>query len=235
MPEGSAPGPDLLCAQPDSACEAALVRRIAVLLLALVPLLLPSPAQAVPPYHWSSRTIDSQLAARMHYSYHQGCPVPLRDLRYLQMSYLGWYGQSYTGEMVVHKNAVTAVANAFNRMYDQGFRIRRMKLVDDYKGSDDASMYDDNTSAFNCRTVVGGSGWSMHAYGLAVDINPVENPYVLGSQVKPPNGRPFVTRSPVRKGMVTRGVVEDFRVHHWGWGGYFTTHKDWQHFSSNGR
>jgi hypothetical protein len=211
------------------------VRRALPLLL-LLPLLTPTAAQAAPPpYHWSSKPIDSATASRMRYSYHSGCPVPLRDLRYLTMSYIGWDGASHTGEMVVNHNAVTAVANAFNRMYDARFPLRRMRLIDDYKGSDDASMADDNTSAFNCRAVSGGSGWSMHAYGLAVDVNPVENPYVHSGQIDPPNGRAYATRSPARKGMVTRAVVEDFRVHHWGWGGYFRTTKDWQHFSSNGK
>lgn len=206
-------------------------------LLLLLPLLTPTPAQATPPppYHWSSKPIDSATAARMRYSYHSGCPVGLRDLRYLTMSYIGWDGASHSGEMVVRSSVVTAVANAFNRMYDDRFPIRRMRLVDDYQGSDDASMADDNTSAFNCRAASGGSGWSMHAYGQAVDINPVENPYVHAGRVDPPNGRAYATRSPARKGMVNRGVVGDFRVHHWGWGGYFTNTKDWQHFSSNGK
>jgi hypothetical protein len=206
----------------------------ALLLGTLVPV---HPAQAapLPPYHWSAKPIDSATAKRMHESYRSGCPVPLSGLRYLTMSYVGWDGASHTGEMVVSKNVVTVIANAFNRMYDQRFQIRRMKLVDDYQGSDDRSMADDNTSAFNCRPVSGGSGWSMHAYGLAVDINPIENPYVRGSKVSPPAGRPFVSRSPARKGMITRDVVAGFRVHHWGWGGYFTGAKDWQHFSSNGR
>ena len=211
------------------------MRRLLPLVL-LLPLLPATPAHAAPPpYHWSSKPIDSQTAARMRYSYRSGCPVALRDLRYLTMSYIGWDGASHTGEMVVHANSVTAVANAFNRMYDQRFPIRRMRLVDDYKGSDDASMADDNTSAFNCRAVSGGSGWSMHAYGQAVDVNPVENPYVHAGRVDPPNGKPYATRSPARKGMVTRDVVGDFRVHHWGWGGYFTNSKDWQHFSRNGK
>ncbi|MCU1621883.1 MAG: hypothetical protein JWL79_728 [Frankiales bacterium] len=210
--------------------------RRALPLLLLLPLLTPTAAQAAPPpYHWSSKPIDGATAARMRYSYHSGCPVGLRDLRYLTMSYIGWDGASHTGEMVVRSSVVTAVANAFNRMYDDRFPIRRMRLVDDYKGSDDASMADDNTSAFNCRAASGGSGWSMHAYGLAVDINPVENPYVHSGRVDPPNGKAYATRSPARKGMVNRGVVEDFRVHHWGWGGYFRSTKDWQHFSSNGK
>jgi poly-gamma-glutamate synthesis protein (capsule biosynthesis protein) len=211
-------------------------RIVLVLVAALLPLAAPLPASASPPpYRWSSQPIDSRLAARMRYSYRAGCPVPLRDLRYLRMSYIGWYGQVLTGEMVVHKNAVIPVANAFNRMYDQRFPIRRMKLVDDYRGSDDASMADDNTSAFNCRPVEGTSSWSMHAYGLAVDVNPIENPYVRRGKASPPSGQPFVKRTPLRQGMVTSAVVEDFRRHRWGWGGNFTGNKDWQHFSSNGK
>lgn len=205
-----------------------------MVLLVLLPLLVVAPpAQAYPAYTWSSRPIDAQLQYRMRYSYRAGCPVPLRDLRYVNVKYVSWFGHSLTGELVVHRDAVATVADAFRRMYDARFAIRRMKLVDAYKGSDDASMYDDNTSAFNCRPVAGTSRWSLHAYGRAIDINPVENPYVTGGKASPPNGQPYVDRRP-RKGVVNRTVVEAFRRHGWGWGGYWSGAKDWQHFSRSG-
>jgi poly-gamma-glutamate synthesis protein (capsule biosynthesis protein) len=112
-----------------------------------------------------------------------------------------------------------------------------MRLVDDYGGSDDASMDADNTSAFNCRNVAGTSRWSEHAYGRAIDINPVENPYVAGSHVSPAAGRAFLDRSQRRPGVVRAGdaVVRAFARVGWGWGGDFSSAQDYQHFSASGR
>jgi hypothetical protein len=109
--------------------------------------------------------------------------------------------------------------------------------VSRYRGSDDASMAADNTSAFNCRAAVGSSGrWSMHAYGLAIDVNPVENPYVLGARVLPPAGRRYLDRTRPRRGMAVEGgvLVEAFEAVGWRWGGRWTNSRDYQHFSTNG-
>lgn len=203
--------------------------------LALLVVLVPAPARAATPYRWTARTIDAALTQRMHYSYRAGCPVPLRDLRYMTISYIGFDGQPHTGQLVVHADAVPAIARIFQKLYTAGFPVRRMRLIDDYRGSDDASMADDNTSAFNCRRVDGSTSWSQHAYGRAIDINPIENPYVQGTHVDPPAGRPYATRSPYRKGMVSRTVIDAFAVQGWGWGGSFRYSKDYQHFSRNGR
>ena len=184
----------------------------------------------------SVRTIDTALAARMTpSSWRPGCPVPLRDLRYLRVSVVRFDGTARQGELVVHENHARAVVGVFRRLYDAGFPIRRMRLVDDYGGSDAASMAANNTSAFNCRRTTSGSSWSEHAYGRAIDINPVQNPYVAGDVVEPPAGEAYVERSPLRRGMVTREVRAAFRTIGWVWGGSWTTRKDYQHFSSTGR
>jgi hypothetical protein len=103
--------------------------------------------------------------------------------------------------------------------------------IDAYGGDDDASMADDNTSAFNCREVTGGAGWSQHAYGLAIDINPLENPYVRGDEVLPPAGQEYLDRDDVRPGMIIEGddVVRAFTFRGFEWGGNFRTLKDYQH------
>ncbi len=210
------------------------MRRLLPLVL-LLGFLLPTPsAQAATPYRYTSKPIDAPLAQRMQYSYRAGCPVPLRDLRFMTMTYLGFDGQPHTGQMVVHADQVPSVARIFQKLYTASFPLRRMRLIDDYRGSDDASMAADNTSGFNCRTVEGSSSWSQHAYGRAIDINPIENPYVRGSYVDPPAGKPYATRSPYRKGMVNRLVVDAFAAQRWGWGGTFRTAKDYQHFSRSG-
>ena len=209
------------------------MRRLLPVLVALA-VLAPAPAHAATPYRWTSRTIDAALAKRMQTSWHAGCPVALKDLRYMTMTFVGFDGQPHTGEMVVHADAVNVVARVFKKLYDGGFPLHRMHLVDSYGGDDDRSMAAGNTSAFNCRRVEGSTSWSQHAYGRAIDINPVENPYVHSGTVDPPAGKPYVARSPYRRGMVNQLVIDAFAVQGWGWGGSFRSSKDYQHFSRSG-
>lgn len=171
----------------------------------------------------------------MRHSYRPGCPVPLSELRYLRLRHWAFDGGPKIGELVVHEDAVPAISAAFTKLYAQQFTIRQMRLVDDYGGSDDGSVAADNTSAFNCRTVAGTSRWSQHSYGRAVDINPVENPYVSGSEVSPAAAEAYARRSPLRRGMIGTDAVAAFRSQGWEWGGFWSSVKDYQHFSSNGR
>jgi hypothetical protein len=112
-----------------------------------------------------------------------------------------------------------------------------MVPVSRYRGSDDASMAADNTSAFNCRFVSGTSRWSMHAFGLAIDVNPVENPYISGGRASPPAGRRYLDRDRARRGMAVTGgaLVSAFAAVGWRWGGLWSAAADYQHFSTNGR
>ena len=182
--------------------------------------------------------IDSDLRKRMvGSSWHRGCPVPLSDLRLLKLRHRNFAGQVRRGFLVVHETAAPRMLKVFRQLFDFGFRIRRMRLIDAYGADDHRSMNADNTSAFNCREVAGSPGvWSRHAYGRAIDINPVENPYVAGSHVSPSKGRPFARRSPRRKGMIAAGgrVVRAFDSVGWEWGGDWHGIKDFQHFSASG-
>src|SRR6478735_6810599 len=166
------------------------------------------------------REVDANLAARMATSWRDGCPVPLADLRYVVVSYRGFDGADHTGELVVAASVAGAVTEVFRDLYDSGYPIASMRLVDDFGGSDDASMAANNTSAFNCRPVTGGGGFSEHSYGTAIDLNPVQNPYLSGSVVLPPAGRPFAGR-PAARGVIQPGdtVVTAFAAHGWTWGG----------------
>lgn len=169
-------------------------------------------------------------------SWHGGCPVPLRDLRLLRLDHIAWSGDERRGRLVVHRSKAREILGVFREAYRARFPIRRMKLIDRYGGSDDRSMNADNTSAFNCRNVAGTNRWSQHAYGRAIDVNPVENPYVTPSgHVSPSKGAPYADRSPHRKGMVTRRLIRAFGDAGWEWGGNWSGTKDYQHFSSNGR
>ena len=106
---------------------------------------------------------------------------------------MGFDGAAHTGEMVVHQKYAAAVADVFHRLYDARWPIRRMRLVDDYGGNDERSMAANNTSGYNCRRVAGRDAWSAHAYGAAIDINPVQNPYLTRSSIHPPGAERFTT------------------------------------------
>lgn len=177
-------------------------------------------------------------AAELPYSWHPGCPVGPSQLRRVQLTYWGFDGQPHTGTLVVNAQVTNAVTTAFHRLYDARFPIRQMQPVDAYHGDDDASMAADNTSAFNCRLAVatGPPSWSMHAYGEAVDVDTVENPYVEGGQVRPPAGSAYLNRGDVRPGMAVAGgtLVSAFAAVGWKWGGIWSA-PDYQHFSTNGK
>jgi len=176
-------------------------------------------------------------AADLPYSWRSGCPVSPSRLRLLRLPYVGWDGRAHRGELVVHVDVVDQVSRAFTRLYTERFPIRSLRVIDEFRGSDDASMAADNTSGFNCRQAVGGSGWSQHAYGRAIDVNPRENPYVYDGKVLPPEGEPYVDRSPYRKGMAVEGgaLVRAFDRIGWAWGGRWRNSKDYQHFSASGQ
>jgi D-alanyl-D-alanine carboxypeptidase len=198
----------------------------------------PDPRPPTPVFAGSIATIDEATRARMTSSWHAGCPVAIADLRLLTLDYWGFDGRAHAGEMVVHRDVARDVVAVFQSLFDERFPIHRMRLVDDYGGNDGRSMAADNTSAFNCRPVTGGSSWSEHAYGRAIDLNPLENPYVTaGGTVLPPGGARFADRSDHAKGMIRPGgvVVEAFASIGWGWGGSWSDPKDYQHFSSTGR
>jgi hypothetical protein len=170
-------------------------------------------------------------------SWHEGCPVGLGALRLIRLTYWGLDGRAHRGRLVVHRRWADELVEVFGRLHEGRFAIRRIRLVDRYGADDRESMRHDNTSAFNCRYVAGTTTWSQHAYGRAIDINPVENPFVSGSRVSPPRGRRYVDRSNVRPGMVVEHdlVWRAFHRIGWEWGGTWTSARDYQHFSANGR
>ena len=119
-------------------------------------------------------------------SWHQGCPVGLSQLRLVTLTYRGFDGRDHTGRLVANRDAAAALVAVFRRLYAARFPIRRMEPVDRYGGDDYRSIEADNTSAFNCRSATGSTHWSNHAYGRAIDVNPIENPYVSnGAQLAP--------------------------------------------------
>jgi D-alanyl-D-alanine carboxypeptidase len=171
-------------------------------------------------------------------SMHPGCPVGFAHLRLLKLSVWGFDGDVHRGRLVVNEDATRPMLTAMRRLFALHYPVRRMRLVDAYGAVDDRSMEADNTSAFNCRPVAGTSHWSEHAYGRAIDLNPLENPYAdSDGYVSPPQGAPFADRSRRAKGLIHSGgpVVAAFAAVGWGWGGSWNWPKDYQHFSATGR
>jgi hypothetical protein len=170
----------------------------------------------------------------LRFSYRAGCPVGPAQLRTVRVSHWGFDGRARAGSIVVARRSAPAVLAVFRRLWAERFPIRRLQPVSAYRGSDDASMAADNTSGFNCRFVGGTSRWSMHAYGEAIDVNPVENPYIRGGTASPAAGRAYLDRSPYRQGMAVAGgvLVRAFASVGWSWGASFG---DYQHFSTTGR
>lgn len=187
---------------------------------------------------WSIDPIGPALVERMTgVSWRPGCPVPLRDLRVITAPHWGFDGRRRTGRLIVHADVAPDVLRVLRRLYEARFRIRRMIPVDAYGGSDFRSIEADNTSAFNCRTVEGTTRWSEHAYGRAIDVNPIENPYVAGGRTSHPASEPYLDRARRRAGMAHAGgvLVSSFHAIGWGWGGDWAGVKDYQHFSASGR
>lgn len=171
-------------------------------------------------------------------SYREGCPVGLTDLRYVILTYKDFDGKDQKGEIIVHKDVADEVAGIFEALYDIGYPIRQMRLVSDFGGNDWQSIEADNTSAFNCRNATGSKKWSRHSYGKAIDINPIENPYVFRSgRSSHKASAPYVKRAHRQKTSADKAlllpndkVVKLFKQHGWQWGGEFRGEKDYQHF-----
>jgi hypothetical protein len=186
-----------------------------------------------------SATVSQVRWADLRYSYRAGCPVPPEQLRTIRLSYWGFDARTHVGSLVVNRRVTNDVISVFRRLYAARFPIRRMVPVSAYRGSDDDSMAADNTSGFNCRRAVGSTtgAWSLHAYGLAIDVNPIENPYLTHGRVLPPAGRRYLDRTRLRPGMAVAGgiLVRSFESRGWNWGGRWTRTPDYQHFSTTGR
>lgn len=175
--------------------------------------------------------------------WHAGCPVPLSDLRLVTVTHRGFDRRDHDGQLIVNRHAAGPMVRAFRDLHALGFPIRHMALADMYGPPASRPADGDVSGSFECRQAVpspctGGSGtghWSNHAYGLAIDLNPRENPYVGCGRSRDPAVRPYFNRTLVRRGMVTSSTVRAFASVGWGWGGAWTgATKDYMHFSHNG-
>jgi hypothetical protein len=177
--------------------------------------------------------------------YHSGCPVTFADLRLLTVTYRGFVGLVHTGQLVVNARYAPQLAGVFRRLYALRFPIHHMAFLDTYGSGRGRPADGDFTASFECRQAAASpcsglgvkrtGSWSNHAYGLAIDINPVENPYVGCGMTRDKTALSYLDRSKVRRGMVTPAVLKAFASIGWGWGGAWSgSTRDYMHFSYNG-
>jgi hypothetical protein len=191
--------------------------------------------QPLPPFHGSVRVLPAATRQALEHAHlwHAGCPIPLSQLRLVTVSFVGFDRVLHTGSLVVNADAAHRLETVFGRLYRLRFRIREMDPTNDAG---------DDTASFECRDAVSSPcpgtppthSWSEHAYGEAVDVNPIENPYTGCGSTRVKRSIPYLDRSHHRPGMVTRQVVRAFASIGWGWGGNWSGTKDYMHFSANG-
>jgi hypothetical protein len=178
--------------------------------------------------------------------WHKGCPVAFSQLRILSVRYHGFDGNKHWGKLLVSAHDAPGLRTVFAKLYAMGFPIHHMQFGDTYGPRTNVPRDGDFTASFECREASASpctgsttnkttGSWSEHAYGKAIDLNPVENPYVGCGMTRDPTALSYVNRSRVRRGMVTPKIVAAFASIGWGWGGAWSgTTKDYMHFSANG-
>jgi hypothetical protein len=194
----------------------------------------PAPPSASSPPAAAAATVRPVTAAELGASWRPGCPVEPGRLRRVEINHIGFDGQTHRGELIVSEDIVVEVIAIFEQLDRLRYPIEKIRTVDRYPGADDElSMEDNNTSAFNCRDIPGTGRWSQHAYGRAIDLNPLLNPYIGGAGAfQPKNAGPYLDRSRIDPGLLHDGdpAVHVFTDRGWRWGGYWRTPIDLQHF-----
>ena len=187
----------------------------------------------------SSPIPDSVFLRMKGKSYKADCTLPRGELRYLRLSYCDGDGKTQTGEMVCNKAIAEDLVCIFRELWKASYRIEKMQLIDEYDADDQRSMEANNTSCFNFRTISGTNTISKHGRGMAVDINPLYNPYVYTrggtKKVEPKGGKLWAYNRRTRKDIPYKIDEEDlcyklFRQHGFCWGGSWNNRKDYQHF-----
>lgn len=180
--------------------------------------------------------IPEDVRAEMYsVSWHEDtCCPPFDDLVLLRVPYLGFDGREHRGELIVARSVGDAVLRAFAALRRADYPIARMERIERFGGDDRRSMAANNCSGFNFRRVDGEDRLSMHALGLAIDINPVQNPWIRGNRVDPERGRAFVDRTRAHPALIRRPslVIEAFADIGWEWGGDWPDYQDYHHFQA---
>jgi hypothetical protein len=193
------------------------------------PVVASAPAEPV----FTVEPIPAAVEDRMRgVSYHDNPDIQLSELRYLRLSYVDFDGKDQVGELVCNQAVADDLVEIFKALYEARYPIRSIRLIDDFKGDDEASMAADNTSCFNYRRKTGMRQLSKHALGLAVDINPFENPYVRPNRVRPADARRYADRTQDFPHKIDKNDLcyRLFREHGFAWGGSWRSVRDYQHF-----
>jgi hypothetical protein len=199
---------------------------------------LPDKLPSLPGSGFASELVDPaprHVIARSTWA--PGCPVAAKDLAWLLLAFWGFDDQRHAGELLVNRTATADLTKVFGRLYDARFPIEEMRISTRAEQTAAPTGDGNDTSAFNCRPARGTTTFSQHAYGLAVDVNPFQNPYEKGDLVLPELAGAYTDRGWHRPGMVLPGspAVRAFSDIGWTWGGTWRSLKDLQHFSLNGR
>jgi hypothetical protein len=205
---------------------------------------LPALLLAAASFHSSVKPVPQPMKTQLQQRgfWHKGCPVPLSGLRLVTVTHRGFDGRDHTGQLITNAQFARPLTRVFGRLYELKFPIRHMRFADYYGPKRHRPPDGDVTQSFECRQAAaspctgGRTGtWSRHAYGLAVDINPRENPYVGCGQSRDPTAKSYRDRSRRRPGMVGSRTVGAFVAIGWSWAGAWPGDtKDYMHFSSNG-
>ncbi|MGN9910023.1 M15 family metallopeptidase [Phytohabitans sp. LJ34] len=185
-------------------------------------------------FHATVQAVPASVLARSSWS--KGCPVAAADLRYVTVGFRGFDGRAHTGELLVNRRAADDLVTVFRRLFAADFPIERMRISSAADMKAPPTGDGNTTEAFACRPVRGQTAWSQHAYGLAVDLNPFQNPYHKGKVVLPELATAYLDRAKTRPGMVRPGgpAVQAFAAIGWPWGGDYRSLKDYMHFSASG-
>ncbi len=206
---------------------------------------LPDHLEPLPGDGFASRVepVPNDVLARSSWS--DECPVDADDLRWVRLAFWGFDGRRHTGELLLHADAADEMVQVFSRLYAARFPIEEMRITRAEEIDAEPTGDGNNTGAFTCRPVHGTTYWAQHAYGLAVDVNPFQNPYIKppgakgvpGDMLIPELAAAYLDRSRQVPGMIRPGdtVVQAFASVGWQWGGNWQKAKDFMHFSANGR
>lgn len=180
----------------------------------------------------SSFINDSVRSLIVGKSYPYDCAIPLSDLRYLKVRYYDYQGYVRYGELICNALIADDLLDIFYRLFLSEYQIANISLIDEYGADDNESMEANNTSCFNYRKATNSSKLSLHARGLAIDINPVENPYIKNGVILPANGKAYSDRSTHFSHKIDRDDLcyRLFKEKGFVWGGEWRTVKDYQHF-----
>ena len=187
----------------------------------------------------SINLIDKSYANKMiGVTYHKNCPVSLDELRVVNIKYLGFDNKTHFGDVIVHKDVAFEVSKIFNELYEISYPINQITPIEKYNGDDFASIEADNTSAFNCRLAEGSTKYSKHSYGKAIDLNPLENPYIYSNgTTSHKDSNKYLIRKKIDDTVQSKALllnsseaVKIFKKYGWKWGGDWKNTKDYQHF-----